>query len=114
AFGQVWDRADVPVFRGQVSRPWVWGPASFAASYEAYHQSQSGRHQVLYCDKARMEVNNPRLDPNSPGYVTNGLLVVELISGRIQTGDNSFDPPRAPSTAPVAGDIDSPDGLTYA
>jgi hypothetical protein len=40
--------------------------------------------------------------------------VVELISGRIQVGDAEFEAPRAPSNAPVAGDHDSPDALTYA
>ena len=62
-----------------------------------------------------MEINNPSGDRNSPFFVTNGLLVVEMISGRVQTGDAQFEPgTRPPAQVPVAGDVDSPDGLTYA
>jgi hypothetical protein len=41
---------------------------------------------VQYFDKSRMEINNPNGDKNSPFYVTNGLLTVELMSGKIQVG----------------------------
>ena len=41
---------------------------------------------VQYFDKTRMEINNPA----KPQEVTNGLLVVEMIEGRIQVGDASF------------------------
>jgi polysaccharide biosynthesis protein PslG len=61
-----------------------------------------------------MEINNLRLDPTDPGYVTNGLLVVELMSGRIQLGDAQFAPQRPPADIPVAGDANSIDALTYA
>jgi hypothetical protein len=61
-----------------------------------------------------MEINNPHLNAGDPGYVTNGLLVVEMISGRIQIGDNEFEPPKPPASVPVAGDENSPDAITYA
>jgi hypothetical protein len=60
-----------------------------------------------------MEVTDPASDQGNPWYVTNGLLVVELISGNLQTGDVTFES-RAPATVPVAGDPDDPTGPTYA
>ncbi|MEO8284892.1 MAG: hypothetical protein ABI670_00450 [Chloroflexota bacterium] len=114
AFIANWERADRAVLKGKAQRPWLWGPISFAAASEPYQQGAEGTHEVQYFDKARMEINNPGLDPAAPGYVTNGLLVVELITGRVQVGDAEFEAARAPSDAPVAGDLNSPDALTYA
>lgn len=115
AFLRTWERADRPVATSGATRPWLWGPVSFSAAREAYAQGQDGTREVQYFDKARMEINKPGGDPASPFYVTNGLLVVELISGRVQTGDREFEPVmRPPSTLPVAGDVNSPDALTYA
>ncbi len=115
AFLHTWERADRPVATGKASRPWLWGPVSFAAAKEPYTQGSDGTRDVQYFDKARMEINNPRGDRSSQFYVTNGLLVVELISGRVQLGDQQFEPePRPPSQVPVAGDVNSPDALTYA
>ena len=93
----------------------MWGPAPFAAGQEPYVQGPNGQRLVQYFDKARMEINNPAADPTSPWYVTNGLLVVEMMTGRIQVGDNEYDPqPLPPNPMPVAGDLDSPDAPTYA
>jgi hypothetical protein len=69
---------------------------------------------VQYFDKARMEINNPGGDRNSSFFVTNGLLVVELVGGRVQTGNEQFEAPKPPAQVPVAGDLNSPDALTYA
>jgi hypothetical protein len=60
--------------------------------------------QVEYYDKSRMEINNPDADPNSPWYVSNGLLVVEMISGKLQLGANTFEQ-REPANIPIAGDV---------
>jgi len=115
AFRSKWERADIPVARGVASRPWLWGPASFAVATEPYAQGSEGTREVQYFDKARMEINDPSANPSDPYYVTNGLLVVEMISGRVQTGDKEFDATAMPpSQVPVAGDINSPDALTYA
>jgi hypothetical protein len=114
AFLRKWQRTDRPVLLGRASRPWVWGPVSFAAASEAYAQGRGGTRAVQYFDKARMEINDPGVDLTSRYFVTNGLLVVELVSGRVQTGNNEFEPARAPAQIPVAGDADSPDALTYA
>lgn len=113
AFRSRWERADRPILSAKAARPWTWGPVSFAAAFEEYAQGRNGQREVQYFDKARMEINNPGADPISRSFVTNGLLVVELIRGIVQTGDNEFAQPRSPSAAPVAGDADSPDALTY-
>jgi hypothetical protein len=60
-----------------------------------------------------MEINNPDADPNSIWYVTNGLLVNELISGQMQVGDNEFEA-REPADIPIAGDPDSNGSPSYA
>jgi hypothetical protein len=114
AFARAWERADGPVAGGSAGRGWTWGPAGFATLHEPYAQSAGGTRLVQYFDKARMEINNPQADPTSPFYVTNGLLVVELISGRVQVGDEAYDPTAyPPAQVPVAGDVDSPDVPTY-
>lgn len=113
-FIEKWERADRAVLTRKASRPWLWGPVSFAAAREAYAQGNEAKRDVQYFDKARMEINNPSGNRDSPFFVTNGLLVVELMSGRIQTGDAQFEPPRPQAQIPVAGDTDSPDALTYA
>ncbi|MEZ4568871.1 MAG: hypothetical protein R2849_00770 [Thermomicrobiales bacterium] len=69
--------------------------------------------QVQYYDKSRMEITDPTVDPNSIWYVTNGLLATELITGRMQLGNNRFDD-RAPANVNVAGDANDPNGPTYA
>ncbi|HEX8599814.1 MAG TPA: hypothetical protein VF952_15030 [Chloroflexia bacterium] len=114
AFLRKWQRTDRPVLLAVASRPWVWGPVSFAAASEPYAQGRRGLRDVQYFDKARMEINNPAGDPTSRFFVTNGLLVVELLSGRVQTGNNEFEAARSPAQIPVAGDADSPEALTYA
>jgi hypothetical protein len=65
-----------------------------------------------------MELTRPAPDgnPNSPFYVTNGLLAKELILGLVQTGDNRFLSRIPAFDVPVAGDpIEvNPDAPTYA
>lgn len=60
-----------------------------------------------------MEVTDPSADQSSTWYVTNGLLVQELITGQLQTGDNQF-ATRSPALMNVAGDADDQSGPTYA
>ncbi len=104
AFSQVWQRADMPVAQGRAQRSWLWGPAALTTRSEPLVESPGGFRQVQYYDKARMEVNNPSADPNSAGYVTNGLLVTEMLSGRLQVGVNKFEQ-RDAASIPVAGDV---------
>ncbi len=114
AFKMKWQRADKAVNEG-TSRPprsWLWGPEGFGpvggAPSEEYSDSPGGRRPVQYFDKARMELNNP-----SSGLVTNGLLVRELISGKLATGHSAFFQ-RMPADVPVGGDPTGNDGPTYA
>src|SRR5262249_6308121 len=86
AFESIWTRNDQPVAAGTAQRSWTWGPAPIVAGMEQYTDAPdgSGLRLVQYFDKARMEINNSKADPSSRGFVTNGLLTVELISGRMQ------------------------------
>jgi hypothetical protein len=113
-FMRVWQRTDLPVAEGISKRTWMWGPQAFTeAVVEPYAESPDGLRTVQYFDKARMEITNPAADQNSIWYVTNGLLVTELITGKMQTGHNSF-VNGTPALVNVAGDMDDPDGPTYA
>lgn len=112
AMEKVWNRSDLAVEQGKATRTWLWGPGAFASTQEAYEQSPAGSRLVAYFDKSRMEITNPNGDRNSQWFVTNGLLTKELVTGKIQTGDNSFED-RAPAEIPVAGDPDDTTGPTY-
>ncbi|MDQ3704342.1 MAG: molybdate ABC transporter substrate-binding protein [Chloroflexota bacterium] len=113
AFERTWQRTDKPVADGTVKRGFYWGPGPFDTRHEQYVEGQTGKRLVQYFDKSRMEINNPEGDKNSPFYVTNGLLTVELVSGRMQTGNNSF-ADRTPANIPLASDNDDPNAPTYA
>lgn len=113
AFFNVWSRGDAPVAMRAAQRSWLWGPAPFAVANESYAESPSGQRLVEYMDKARMEVNDPSADRGSPWFVTSGLLVYEMVSGQVQTGNNRYEA-RSPAALPVAGDAASPDAPTYA
>jgi hypothetical protein len=92
--------------------PNFWGPLSTARDgqaepyVEGSYNGQTGMRLVQYFDKARMELTTP----TSP--VTNGLLTVELKSGQLQLGDNSFQQ-QAAANIGIAGDPNTP-GPTYA
>ncbi len=94
---------------GEAITPNFWGPLSLArdGQPEQYIEAPNGSRLVQYFDKARMELTNP-----TTGAVTNGLLATELISGKLQSGDNTFET-RQPAGVPVAGDPDNI-GPTYA
>ena len=116
AFKMTWQRTDQPGAAGLVSRSWVWGPAPFtAAIYEPYAESPGGTRLVQYFDKSRMEINDPDADRSSPWFVTNGLLVREMVDGHIVNGASSFTQTN-PAQEAVAGDdaMVNPDCPTYA
>ncbi len=109
-----WWQADGAVQSLADSRTWLWGPDSFAAPTEQYAQSPGGIRQVYYFDKSRMEITNPNGDRSSQWFVTNGLLVRDMIQGAIQIGDTAFQPAQ-PATVPLAGDdAQNPNAPTYA
>ncbi len=103
ALDATWTRTDQPVKQGLTSRTWIWGPQINKTGTEMYKESPGGFRQVHYYDKSRMEVNDPNASTSSKWYVTNGLLVKEMISGLIQVGDNSFVPYQVSQEA-IAGD----------
>src|SRR5919201_260960 len=115
AFKRVWDRTDSLVASGQVSRTWFWGPAPGAAAQEQYVDAPSGTgtRLVQYFDKSRMEINDPNANPNTPWFVTNGLLTIELISGQMQIGNNAVVNKGYAANIPIAGDTDDPNAPTY-
>lgn len=118
SFKSVWGQTDWPLAQTQVNRTWIWGPAPRTGPmYETYREgyvtsnfsnlSEVNRlnnwRVVLYFDKSRMEITSPDTDSHAAWYITNGLLVVELIEGRIQSGDSSFET-YLPAEQAVAGD----------
>jgi hypothetical protein len=100
--------------------PNFWGPLATAGAgqYEPYLFAEAcppqppgmprpcdppgifTRRIVQYFDKGRMELR----DESSPhASVTAGLLVTEMMTGKVQTGDTRFDQ-QTPAAVPVAGD----------
>ncbi|HKP51622.1 MAG TPA: hypothetical protein VJ183_03120 [Chloroflexia bacterium] len=113
AFYNVWSREDAPIAMRAAVRSWLWGPVPFAVANETYAESPTGKRLVTYLDKARMEVNDPAADRGSQWFVTSGLLVKEMVSGLMQTGNTRFEP-REPAKVPVAGDLGNTTAPTYA
>ncbi|HET6262885.1 MAG TPA: class F sortase [Chloroflexia bacterium] len=115
AFESVWMRNDQLVAAKSVARSWTWGPAPMSAGLEAYEEAPDGSKMrlVQYFDKARMEINNPRSNPTANGFVTNGLLTVELISGQMQVGNSKFVTGK-PAGINLASDPDDGNAPMYA
>ncbi|HMM43741.1 MAG TPA: hypothetical protein PKA95_17740 [Thermomicrobiales bacterium] len=81
---------------------------------ERYDDAPEATRVVQYFDKSRMEINHdPGVPDDSPWRVTNGLLVVELIIGRLQLGDDDF-AMFQPAQVNVADYPDDASGPTYA
>jgi hypothetical protein len=114
SFQRLWVFSDLPVAAGRTQRSWEWGPQPLVNKLEEYAEASGGQRQVQYFDKSRMEINNPKGDRNSRWYVTNGLLVKELVTGWMATGDTKAELHPAASI-PVAGDLsDTNKAPTYA
>jgi glucose/arabinose dehydrogenase len=111
-FATTWSRTDEPVRGGVVQRSWIWGPEPLSPPIlETYEDAPNGLRFVQYFDKSRMEL----ADTSSQAglwAVTNGLLVMELMSGRVQIGDALYEE-REPALINVAGDGNDPSGVTY-
>lgn len=113
SFDRTWTPTDQPVANGLVDRSWMWGPSEISVGFESYDGTPSGERMVRYYDKGRMEIRDPLADTNDAWYVTSGRLAYELITGRVQTGDNSYSF-RGPASVPVAGDASDFLAPTYA
>jgi hypothetical protein len=106
AFQRVWNRQDLAVTEQVTDRSWTWGPAPTSPLLrETYVEGVDGKRAVQYFDKSRMEINDPTADQNQLWYVTNGLLPIELITGRMQIGNNQFEF-RGPARVSAIGDPD--------
>jgi len=81
--------------QGEAITPNFWGPLANAKDGQDEQYKEAGKRKVQYFDKGRMELTN--------GKVTNGLLATEIITGQIQTGDNTFQA-QAPPAIAIAGD----------
>ena len=94
---------------GESSTSNFWGPLSTAhdGQMEKYKDSPGGQRLVQYFDKARMELSNP-----ATSAVTNGLLTVEMKTGRLQLGNDTYEQ-RQPARINIAGDPGN-NGPTYA
>jgi hypothetical protein len=112
-FNSLWNVTDSLVANGAVKRTWFWGPTPGFISHERYDQAPASSRLVQYFEKGRMEINNPNGDRTSPFFVTGGLLVLDMVTGNQQVGDNSY-LPRTPSTQIVAGDGGDAAAPTYA
>ena len=115
AFERVWAEADSVVASGEVSRSWLWGPQPIGVGRDYYEESTAPERErlVQYFDKSRMEITYPDGNSSSIWYVTNGLLVTEMTSGRQQLGDNlHFE--LSPAEIPVAGDLNYEHTPTFA
>lgn len=108
AFEGLWERTDLPVSQHAVDYTWFWGPSPLAGPFlERYLDAPDETRLVVYYDKGRMEITDPAADPDSDWYVTSGLLTRELISGRIQLGDDTHLNAPGGAQVPVAGDPDT-------
>ena len=114
AFQSTWTRTDKPVADKTVVRSWYWGPTPGETKTEQYAEGAGGTRMVQYFDKSRMEINDPNGDKNDPFFVTNGLLTVELISGKMQVGNNAVRDPLSRPTFPWPRDNDDTNAPTYA
>lgn len=113
AFRVTWEQDDLEVLNG-ADKSWTWGPAYEPAAgitTEPYKEAPNGTRTVQYFDKSRMEDNSYRA--SGQWGVTNGLLVVEMVSGMMQLGDDTFFD-CGPAEIPVAGDRVPSNLLTYA
>lgn len=114
AFNLTWVRTDSPVAGGAAARTWIWGPEPISRLLaEPYADSPHGYRVVQYFDKSRMELTDPEAAPGMPWFVTNGLLVREMMTGELQVGDAEFEE-REPAHLNAAGDLDDAQGITYA
>jgi uncharacterized protein YkwD len=91
AMQETWSAADLPVLLDNSNRTWLWGPDTFAVRPEAYRESPDRQRAVAYFDKTRMEINDPNGDRGSQWFVTNGLLVRDMIRGEVQIGDHEYE-----------------------
>lgn len=112
AFKVLWEQTDGKIAAGRATGSWLWGPEPGHTARETYAQAVDGSLVVQYFDKGRMELQVSREGENWNKSVSSGLLVSELVTGRVQTGAKES-VQLEPSSGLVAGDKAAP-GLRYA
>lgn len=107
-------RTDRALQEGRAGAIWVWGPR-VQDNIEDYKEAKEGKRSVYYFEKGRLEITDPAKDTADPYYTTSGLLLREMITGKVQLGNDTFIQ-RESATVPLAGDIPAriPDAPTYA
>ena len=114
AFEQTWKRTDKVLVDTEAVRTWIWGPRPITnPRMEPYLEGPDNQRMVQYFDKSRMEITDPERDQDSLWFVTNGLLVTEMMTGDLQLGDDTFEH-IGPAEVNIAGDATDPNGVTYA
>ncbi len=109
---QTWERSDkLLTERANAGRGFIYGPDVIFGGPENYADASDGKRYVQYFDKARLEINNAGADRNDPNFVSSGLLVKELVTGRQQNGNdvNNFTQGN-PSEVQIAGDPNNSGG----
>lgn len=109
----VWEQNDGQIVEGNLQRAWILGPEPIASSIEYYPESPTGYRELVYYDKGRLELNDPTSLPGSNWLVQGGSLVSEMLSGRVQLGEEEFVRRPLPQIA-IVGDAGQPDAVTYA
>jgi len=113
-FQNTWKHSDLPILQGAAKRSYVYGQEGFFTTYEPYVESPNGQRLVQYFDKARMEITRPDFSTTNQYFVTNGLIVKEMVLGNLQLGDRAFTTRYPAYDIPVAGDPINNDSATYA
>jgi hypothetical protein len=114
AIGDLWRKVDGAVGQNQTTRTWLYGPDVDRAMTENYSESPADKRNVWYFDKARLEISQPDADSTADWYVTSGLLPKEMMSNKIQVGNNNFMTGPGPANVVIAGDVtNNPNAPTY-
>lgn len=113
AFWNTWRTADLPVANNQAARPYLWGPTAIFSGTETFAEAAGGKQSVVYFDKGRMEIKDPRPTQPTRYLVTAGALAKELVTGQIATGVSQVEA-RQPADVMIAGDDPNADAPTYA
>jgi hypothetical protein len=109
AFQRAWERTDSATARG--TRPYIWGFQPLVPIIDEPLVGITGLRSVVYWDKGRMEINDTKA-PYDTYYVSNGRLVSEMVTGRVQVGIKPDQPLVA--GAPVAQALDRSGALSAA
>ncbi len=113
AVQSIWTQTDGPVANHEIARTWIWGPSAIVSTTEYYQNSPTGFRTNIYFDKGRLDILDPTMSSDDLWYVSGALLSSELLSGRIQLGEETF-VQREPADIAIVGDYRQSNPVTYA